>query len=85
MKITLADTETYNLYELMGVQSQYCHSVLMQADGANGGNIEFGINGTVCFFIEPGKSSTFPISDLKAVTIQALSAPAVIGIAPERF
>lgn len=85
MKITISDTEPHNLYELMGVQSQFCHSVLMQADPGNPDNVEFGINGSPCFFIEAGKSSTYPISDLKAVTVQAIAAPAILSITPERF
>ena len=74
-----------NLFELLDIQSPICHTVIMQAATANTVNIEFGLAGDTQLFIDPGKSSSFPVSTIKALTVNTSAAGQLLGVVVERF
>ena len=78
MKKTIPTLVT-NLSPLLDGGDTNCQAVYLQAASDNVGNIFFGRNGNVDFFLEPGKSSTYLTNNAKNLFVYSENGSEVLS------
>lgn len=76
---TIISLSQVSLADLLDTRDTKCQGVYMQADAGNTGNIFFGRQGNVDFFLEPGKSSTYLINNARDMFVRSENGTEVLS------